>query len=80
VCILELFLQEPPNYGHPLDAMWISATKGLKQYIPDALSDDGKDFFAKCLIKNPDKRASAENLLEVYLLSLGSNSSASVGK
>lgn len=48
-----------------MEAMFIAATKGLQQYIPDGVSKDCKDFLSKCLVVNPKKREKAEKLLKV---------------
>lgn len=64
VCVLEMYLKEPPNSHSRLEAMYMAATQGLKSCIPSRASGPAKDFLKRCLERNPKKRATAEELLE----------------
>jgi len=63
ICILEMFIGKPPNFGSALHAMFRAATIGVYDVIPDSLSDECKDFLKRCLVIDPAKRATAEELL-----------------
>lgn len=63
VCVLEMFLKEPPNASSRLYAMFTAAADGISDAIPAKASSMAKDFLNKCLIVNPAKRATAEELL-----------------
>ena len=70
IMALEMADGEPPLLDlPPLRALFIIATQpppSLRE--PDKWSNTFKDFLAACLAKNPQKRASAEELLHVKLL------------
>ena len=64
VCVLEMYLKEPPNGESRLYAMFTAATSGLKSAIPSRASEHARDFLSHCLEMNPRKRWTAEQLLE----------------
>jgi hypothetical protein len=64
VCVLEMFLKELPNASSRLYAMFTAAADDIQDAIPPKASPMAKDFLSKCLIINPAKRASAEELLQ----------------
>lgn len=64
VCVLEMYLKEPPNCDSRLYAMFTAASAGLKSAIPSRASDNARDFLSRCLEINPKKRWTAEQLLE----------------
>jgi len=63
VCLLELYLQNPPHAISPLKCMFEVATVGLVNCIPDNASDDAKDWLKRCLTIDKTKRATVEELL-----------------
>jgi len=64
VCILELYLTTPPYYVSALKCMFSVCTDGLVDMIPNIATPDAKDLLSKCLIIDPDKRATASELLK----------------
>jgi len=64
VCILELYLTTPPHAVSPIKCMLMTATQGLKDQIPEKATADARDFLSRCLVVNPNKRATAEQLLQ----------------
>jgi len=68
-CVLtEMVTGTPPYYRYPpLKAIFYLSTKGrdpLKSDIEKKLSTELKKFLDKCLVFNPDKRATVSSLLE----------------
>jgi serine/threonine protein kinase len=45
--------------------MFTAATMGLAHFIPETISDDGKDFLSRCLVLDPSKRATCKELQTV---------------
>eukprot|EP01123_Difflugia_compressa_P001529 TRINITY_DN11822_c0_g1_i1.p1 TRINITY_DN11822_c0_g1~~TRINITY_DN11822_c0_g1_i1.p1 ORF type:complete len:148 (-),score=16.84 TRINITY_DN11822_c0_g1_i1:33-476(-) len=64
VCILELYLQNPPHYKSTLKCMYSACTIGLTSEIPHEATSEARDFLKKCLIQDPRKRATCHQLLE----------------
>jgi len=64
VCVLEMYLKEPPNSFSRLKAMFTVAAEGIKSFIPPKASDDAKEFLNKCLEQAPEERSTAAELLE----------------
>lgn len=63
VCVLEMYLKEPPHCDSRLYAMFTAASAGLQSAIPARASENARDFLSKCLEINPKKRWTAEQLL-----------------
>jgi len=63
VCLLELFNIEPPYAPNSLKCMFMSATLGLNSKIPGTASTIAKNFLEHCFQIDPNRRATAENLL-----------------
>jgi len=64
VCILELFLCAPPHHISALKCMFCACTDGLIDTIPETASAEAKEFLQRCLVIDPDKRASTTELLK----------------
>jgi len=64
VCILELFLNAPPHNVSALKCMFYACTDGLIDTIPHHASPNAKNFLQKCLVLDPDERATASELLK----------------
>jgi len=65
VCLLELYLMAPPySTSSGIKCMFMAATKGLLDQVPKTASPEAKAFFARSLEVDPNKRASAAELLE----------------
>ena len=66
IMTIEMIEGEPPYLNeNPLRALYLIATNGTPEIQhPDKLSDDLKDFLAKCLEIDVMQRASAPDLLE----------------
>jgi serine/threonine protein kinase len=68
VCILELYLTVPPHASSPIKCMFMAATRGLKDQIPDNATPDARDFLCRCLVADPNKRATSDQLLKHHWL------------
>jgi len=64
VCILELYLSAPPHNISALKCMFMAITEGLTDTIPENASPQAKDFLKRCLVIDPEKRATADELLK----------------
>eukprot|EP01125_Pyxidicula_operculata_P020490 TRINITY_DN7589_c0_g1_i1.p1 TRINITY_DN7589_c0_g1~~TRINITY_DN7589_c0_g1_i1.p1 ORF type:complete len:725 (+),score=168.33 TRINITY_DN7589_c0_g1_i1:279-2177(+) len=64
VCVMELFLTEPPYYPSPLCCIFKSATTGILDQLPSNTDSSIMDFMKKCLTQDPQKRATAKELLD----------------
>eukprot|EP01125_Pyxidicula_operculata_P004839 TRINITY_DN1804_c0_g1_i3.p1 TRINITY_DN1804_c0_g1~~TRINITY_DN1804_c0_g1_i3.p1 ORF type:complete len:1374 (+),score=310.77 TRINITY_DN1804_c0_g1_i3:73-4194(+) len=64
VCLLELYLMSPPHSLSGIKCMFTAATKGLADQIPKNATKEARRFLEKCLVMDPSKRASAEELLQ----------------
>jgi len=64
VCIMELYSSLPPHAHSSLKCMFMTATEGLVSEIPKEASNEAKDFLTRCLVMDPDERATAAELLK----------------
>jgi len=62
--LLELFLGEPPLKKSSVLCLFTTGTKGLMHLLPVTVSEVGKNFVERCLTLDPEKRATAEELLK----------------
>jgi len=64
VCILELYLMVPPYAQSGVQCMFMAATQGLADQIPEIATTNAKNFLLRCLEADPTKRATPIELLE----------------
>jgi len=64
VSLLELFLGHPPLKESTVKCMFTAATKGLAHLIPVFVSQQARDFLTKCLVMEPEKRATVDDLIK----------------
>jgi len=72
ICMIEMMDKKPPHRKARIKAMFINATEGLAPYVNDhpKFSKDFKSFLKMCLIMDPEKRATADELSkDVFLKS-----------
>jgi len=63
VCCFELVLANPPYYHSPFECMYVAATKGFHDIIPQDISVVFRDFLSHCLEYDPKERYTANDLL-----------------
>jgi serine/threonine-protein kinase 24/25/MST4 len=65
ITAMELALRDPPHAGlHPMKVLFKIPQHPAPRLEGDEYSKDFKDFIAQCLIKDPDRRATAKELLK----------------
>jgi len=64
VCILEFYLMAPPYATSAIKCMYMTATKGLVDQVPETASAHAQNFLQKCLEPDQTKRATPAELLE----------------
>ncbi|KAL9103016.1 MAG: hypothetical protein Q9163_001906 [Psora crenata] len=65
VTALEMVYGEPPNAStHPMKVLFLIPKAPAPRLQGDSYSKDFKDFVAACLVKDPDRRPTAKELLQ----------------
>jgi len=64
VCVLELYLRGPPHSPSSFKCMFSACTVGLMNMVPESASPEARDWLSKCLVIDPSKRATVDELLE----------------
>mmetsp|Transcript_3652 Transcript_3652/g.4043 ORF Transcript_3652/g.4043 Transcript_3652/m.4043 type:complete len:676 (+) Transcript_3652:89-2116(+) len=62
ICVLEMYLKEPPYASSRLRAMFLGSVGRTKEAIPPRASKLANNFLKKCLLVDPNKRATANEL------------------
>lgn len=65
MCIIELANRSPPNKSNPIRAMFLTATEGIRDPLERTVvwSHEIREFLSLCLMQDPEKRATATQLL-----------------
>ncbi|KAL9645972.1 hypothetical protein ABK040_001079 [Willaertia magna] len=74
--VVEMYTGKPPfvEYKTAAAVMFHIASSNVEPAVPDFVSEDCKRFLAKCFIRDPEKRATAEDLLNDPWICGGSDS------
>eukprot|EP01130_Rhizamoeba_saxonica_P006769 TRINITY_DN2704_c1_g1_i2.p1 TRINITY_DN2704_c1_g1~~TRINITY_DN2704_c1_g1_i2.p1 ORF type:complete len:296 (-),score=50.83 TRINITY_DN2704_c1_g1_i2:28-915(-) len=64
VCMMEMFLKEPPNRSSSMKALLYAATDRIKECFLPSMSDICIDFLSLCFNLDPYERPTATELLE----------------
>ena len=65
ITTMEMAQGEPPNAStHPMKALFLIPKASAPRLEGNAFSRDMKDFVASCLVKDPDRRPTASELLQ----------------
>jgi len=64
VCLLELLLMDPPHTVSGVKCMFLAATVGLQDQIPESAQPGAKAFLKRCLEMDPKKRPGSIELVE----------------
>ena len=70
---IELSNGEPPYITEHQDRVLFNILKNSPPSINNRFSNDFKDFVARCLVKNPEKRADAKELLDHPFIASANN-------
>lgn len=62
--VIELVEGKPPYYAMDPRAVMLKISQEESPPVPMNISSDLKDFLSKCLVKDPEQREKADQLLE----------------